>query len=150
MNVGLSCRSTHNGAGTGPPAALARPEREREREIGLCKTRHTKAVSYHSRRRRFHEWIHTLEHGPHWLLVGESARAPLTHSTLTHSLTHVSPRTRAMALHTGLNQTIQSALPSGATSSPSAQGGARRKDAPGFSISLSLSVSLPPSTSGGI
>jgi hypothetical protein len=36
------------------------------------------------------------------------------------------PRTRVTTLHTGLNQTIQSTKPSGATSSPTAQGGARR------------------------
>ena len=34
---------------------------ERE-EIGLGKTRHTQVVSYKSRIRWFHEWIHTLEY----------------------------------------------------------------------------------------
>ena len=38
---------------------------ERE-EIGLGKTRHTQVVSYKSRIRCFHEWIHTLEDGPQW------------------------------------------------------------------------------------
>jgi hypothetical protein len=36
------------------------------------------------------------------------------------------PRTRVTTLHTGLNRGIQSTEPSGATSSPSAQGRARR------------------------
>ena len=36
------------------------------------------------------------------------------------------PRTRVTTLHTSLNQRIQSTEPSGATSSPSAQGRARR------------------------
>jgi hypothetical protein len=65
---------------------------------------------------------------PHARVRSSLVRAPCAWRSPTDSeyerwyritVLRLSPRTRAMALYTGLNQTIQSALPSGATSSPS-------------------------------
>ena len=83
---------------------------EREREIVLGRTRHTQFVSYTSRRRV------VLRVDPHARVRSSMVGAPM----------RLPPRTRVTTLHTSLNRRIQSTEPSGATSSPSAQGRARR------------------------
>ena len=82
----------------------------REREIVLGKTRHTQFVSYTSRRRV----VPRVD--PHARVRSSMVVAPV----------RLPPRTRVTTLHTSLNQRIQSTEPSGATSSPSAQGRTRR------------------------
>ena len=86
------------------------PTAEREREIVLGKTRHTQFVSYTSRRRV----VPRVD--PHARVRSSMVVAPV----------RLPPRTRVTTLHTSLNRRIQSTEPSGATSSPSAQGRARR------------------------
>ena len=83
---------------------------EREREIVLGKTRHTQFVSYTSRRRV----VPRVD--PHARVRSSMVVAPV----------RLPPRTRVTTLHTSLNRRIQSTEPSGATSSPSALGRARR------------------------
>lgn len=80
------------------------------REIVLGKTRHTQFVSYNSR-------IRVVPR------VDPHARG---RSSMVVAPVRLPPRTRVTTLHTSLNRRIQSTEPSGATSSPSAQGRARR------------------------
>ena len=83
---------------------------KREREIVLGRTRHTQFVSYNSR-------IRVVPR------VDPHARG---RSSMVGAPMRLPPRTRVTTLHTSLNRRIQSTEPSGATSSPSAQGRARR------------------------
>ena len=92
----------------------------REREIGLCKTRHTQVAS-RSRATPLTQTSGSTNGSTRLstVLNGGSANESTRDAPPT-------PQTRVTTLHTGSNQTIQSTEPSGATSSPSAQGGTRR------------------------